>query len=439
MDFLASSSDDEEDEAGAGGRAGNVEAKAAQEPSAKRIKTDASGMQAGTRVPTTSAQESGAALAAAVAADPATQEDNAADGVGQVPSAAATPQVSTVASGSGGSAVDAEQQQTAAPEVSTVTPTSTPAEVAVPTPASAATATPKVSLRTGMAVRLVGFSSEALNGARGRLGKYSESKNLWQVFMESSKAAKAVTPKNLEPITIIDIADSSKNREKKPLEDAPSWLQAAWAPAASDWRPGREEGGLPYDDDHVGWIELLRDAYLQQLREEHEIPEPPPFHTCFDHAADHPVPKDKLPRHSLQMQLHMLTRSKRGNEEQWGKGKGKGGMMGWDGFPFGADPMMQAAALLGGCRPRGPGPWGGKGGGWNFWPPFPFDFFGKGFMGKGGGKPRGKGFGMSMQGHTPRVVLPPGGAMSAAGAAAAPQTAPVSAPAPAPSAPAAGP
>merc|ERR1719411_1873101 len=91
-------------------------------------------------------------------------------------------------------------------------------------------------------------------------------------------------------------------------------VRVVFTPASTDWRPGSLEASIPIDDDVEGWLDLLRDSFMRDLREAHEYPEPPPFHDVFELAADHPVPEGKFPRNALGMQLKMLTRT-RGDEQ----------------------------------------------------------------------------------------------------------------------------
>lgn len=315
------------------------------------------------------------------------------------------------------------------------------------------TSGPVQPLFTGMAVRLIGFSSTAMNGARGKLGKFSQAKGVWQVFLENAKAAKAVKPANLEPL----------GPGEAPLENLPASMpampasagaevgmgHAAATPAAASAAPPTTalqligdvpprpavpevpaEEVLPFDFDHNGWLELLRDGYVQGLRSDQEYPEPPAFHRAFEFVAEQgppgtPIPRDRFPKSALNMQFQMLMR-KRGNED--------------------APPVNQAR---GGKPPGGLGK-GGGGGGWNGWRPWsPWAPMSWGFMGKGGcgmgcgkaysGKGGGKGYG----GKGGKDQVFPGllgalgqvAAVVAAGQAAPPtidQTPPAPAPTPAP-------
>lgn len=69
---------------------------------------------------------------------------------------------------------------------------------------------------------------------------------------------------------------------------------------------------LPFEADGDGWMELLRDGYFRQLREENEYREPPPFHRATYFAAEpgQPTPIGKYPRAALNQQLQLLLRSR---------------------------------------------------------------------------------------------------------------------------------
>jgi len=93
--------------------------------------------------------------------------------------------------------------------------------------------------------------------------------------------------------------------------------------------PPPEEEVLPPDSDGDGWLELLRDGFARQLREENECEEPPAFHRAMLFAADPglPIPKGKFPRQSLNAQLQLLFRLRGGTDGPQmvmpGKGCGK--------------------------------------------------------------------------------------------------------------------
>lgn len=84
------------------------------------------------------------------------------------------------------------------------------------------------------------------------------------------------------------------------------------------------EDVLPPDSDGDGWLELLRDGFTRQLREENECDEPPPFHRAMQLAADPPIPAGKYPRSALNLQLQLLLRLRSGDVGGVpGKGYGK--------------------------------------------------------------------------------------------------------------------
>eukprot|EP00411_Alexandrium_monilatum_P061747 CAMPEP_0175535718 /NCGR_PEP_ID=MMETSP0096-20121207/24341_1 /TAXON_ID=311494 /ORGANISM="Alexandrium monilatum, Strain CCMP3105" /LENGTH=228 /DNA_ID=CAMNT_0016838519 /DNA_START=35 /DNA_END=721 /DNA_ORIENTATION=+ len=76
--------------------------------------------------------------------------------------------------------------------------------------------------------------------------------------------------------------------------------------------PDAEDEALPFEHDSESWLELLRDGYVRQLREENEYPEPPPFHRAIHFAANpgEPIPPGKYPRQALNMQLQLLLRAR---------------------------------------------------------------------------------------------------------------------------------
>lgn len=92
---------------------------------------------------------------------------------------------------------------------------------------------------------------------------------------------------------------------------------AAAAPQPAETKiPEPEEEHLPLETDSDAWLDLLRDGYLRQLREENEYPEPPPFHRAIHFAADAggPCPAGKYPKIALNMQLQMLLKARTGGE-----------------------------------------------------------------------------------------------------------------------------
>lgn len=300
---------------------------------------------------------------------------------------------------------------------------------AVSSAASAAPAAPVAAakeLRSGMLVKLVGFQSATMNGARGRLGKFSEKQGSWQVFLESTSAAKAVRPQNLEAVPADEqMPDAGAQVPANDGGTASGAAQSGRAPAngrmpigglspvaatmAAAMRgvvpvpalphfdgpgppPGPEwqEDVVPTDEDKESWVELMRDAYVRQLRTDAEHPEPPPFHRA-DHFSGLPAPgqplaEGKYPAQALNFQLQMLLRARTGD------------------FP-----------TLG-MAPYGPGCYGQ----YNSW--MPGRRFGKGFGGgfvgvpRGparwmpglpGGLPCGAPMLMGMPGEPPRIVFPP--------------------------------
>ncbi|CAK0862420.1 unnamed protein product, partial [Prorocentrum cordatum] len=198
-----------------------------------------------------------------------------------------------------------------------------------------------------MAVELVGFASAAMNGARGKLGKYSEAKGIWQVFLEGTETAKAVKPKNLkptgapEPAKKADAApapakkadaakqpakkaDAARGKDALKMGEFHAMPKPKFVNFKTDWRP---DDNMPQDNDANGWLEVLRDVYVRQLREINQYPEPPPFHTIFEQVADPTAADTKAVRQALTMQLQILTRARYGEGSQpnaWGKGH-KGG------------------------------------------------------------------------------------------------------------------
>ena len=151
-----------------------------------------------------------------------------------------------------------------------------------------------------------------------------------------------------------------------PLQD-PNFIDPAW------YVPTSDETALPKEDDGESWLELLRDGYYRQLREENEYKQPPPFPRVMLFAAPPgPMPEGKFPRQVLEQQRAVLTKFRPDPPPSKGKtpfGKGGKGMMnmGMDGYGMG---------MGGGWNNWGwDGGWGMKGGGWGK---------GKGGMGKKG-------------------------------------------------------
>jgi len=198
-------------------------------------------------------------------------------------------------------------------------------------------------LRNGMAVELVGFASSAMNGAKGKLGKFSEAKGIWQVFLEGTETAKAVKPKNLKPSAAPEPAakkaadpapapaggkqPAARGKDALKMGEFSAMPKPKFVNFKTDWRP---DDNMPQDNDANGWLEVLRDVYVRQLREINQYPEPPPFHTIFEPVADPTAADTKALRQALTMQLQILTRARYGegsqpNSSSWG-GKGhKGG------------------------------------------------------------------------------------------------------------------
>jgi len=80
--------------------------------------------------------------------------------------------------------------------------------------------------------------------------------------------------------------------------------------------PEPEPEILPLETDSDAWLDLLRDGYLRQLREENEYLEPPPFHRAIHYAAEPggPCPPGKYPKNALNVQLQMLLKNRTGGE-----------------------------------------------------------------------------------------------------------------------------
>lgn len=106
--------------------------------------------------------------------------------------------------------------------------------------------------------------------------------------------------------------------------------------------PEPEEEHLPMETDSDAWLDLMRDGYSRQLREENEYPEPPPFHRAIHFAADPsgPCPAGKYPKIALNMQLQMLLKARTGGEMLIA---GKGGLFGRQVLPPGKGGSALAA------------------------------------------------------------------------------------------------
>jgi len=135
-----------------------------------------------------------------------------------------------------------------------------------------------------------------------------------------------------------DVAAAMAHGPSPQVVQPPGASGAAPAPEASKV-PEPEEEHLPLETDSDAWLDLLRDGYHRQLREENEYPEPPPFHRAIHFAAEgSPCPAGKYPKIALNMQLQMLLKARTGGEMLI---SGKGGMMGRTVLP----PGKGAAAL----------------------------------------------------------------------------------------------
>jgi len=248
---------------------------------------------------------------------------------------------------------------------------------AAPQPQAAATgSTAGVhDLHSGMAVRLINFQNEAMNGQRGKLGKFSSKQGLWQVFLETTSTSKAVRPVNLEPAPEAPAAaertppaaagsaassrggGGSSGAAAEATQGAPPQVVAAMAalrgvvpspkglkpfdgpgpPPGPEW----QEDLLPVDDDKESWVELLRDVCVRTVRAEGEITEPAPFHRANHWSAmavpGQPLPEGKFPAQALSHQHQMLMRLRSGDfagpygsasgswggqREGWGPSKG---------------------------------------------------------------------------------------------------------------------
>merc|ERR1719414_978629 len=84
-------------------------------------------------------------------------------------------------------------------------------------------------------------------------------------------------------------------------------------PPGPEW----QEDAVPTDEDKESWVELMRDAYVRQLRSDAEHPEPPPFqranHFSGVSLPGQPLPEGKFPAQALNFQLQMLLRAHTGD------------------------------------------------------------------------------------------------------------------------------
>merc|ERR1712217_395891 len=98
----------------------------------------------------------------------------------------------------------------------------------------------------------------------------------------------------------------------------------------------KDEATLPADDDADAYIELMRDAYIRQLRQDADWPEPPPFPRANNHASfTQPIPADSYPAAALNLQFQILQRAR---QDQGFNIKGFG-----KGFPFSPEMRWMAA------------------------------------------------------------------------------------------------
>eukprot|EP00930_Biecheleria_cincta_P081137 TRINITY_DN6984_c0_g1_i2.p1 TRINITY_DN6984_c0_g1~~TRINITY_DN6984_c0_g1_i2.p1 ORF type:complete len:234 (+),score=53.38 TRINITY_DN6984_c0_g1_i2:85-702(+) len=84
----------------------------------------------------------------------------------------------------------------------------------------------------------------------------------------------------------------------------PAAIEASWEVPTSD------EAVLPPELDGEGWLELLRDGYHRQIREENEFKEPAPLPRAmlFSVPPGQPIPERKYPRTSLDFQRQVLNK-----------------------------------------------------------------------------------------------------------------------------------
>jgi len=182
------------------------------------------------------------------------------------------------------------------------------------------------ALKTGMQVKLKGIS-ESMNGKHGRLGKFLDKTGCWQVFLENTSAAKAVKPQNLELLPgaepIPDAVGASSTTTPAGANVTPADGQPTASStgagvvqptAARQMAPRSLVPDLPMDHDMDAWVELLRDAYMRQLRSDNEYPEPPPFDQANRYGVSHgqPVPEGHFPSQALKQQQQVLHRSYHG-------------------------------------------------------------------------------------------------------------------------------
>lgn len=94
--------------------------------------------------------------------------------------------------------------------------------------------------------------------------------------------------------------------------------------------PPAEPESLPEEQESEGWLELLRDGYARQLRQENEYLEPPPFHRAIHYGVEPhvvPVPPGRYPKQALNTQLQLLMKHRFSDGALTGKalsGKGPG-------------------------------------------------------------------------------------------------------------------
>lgn len=276
-----------------------------------------------------------------------------------------------------------------------------PAEQPAPQPAQAAAAPGGgPELRTGMHVRLVGFQASGMNDAKGKLGKFSSKQGLWQVFLDSATASKAVKPANLEALANqpegVATGDAPAAKRSNVVLPPPIGLTssaAVIAAMAAAMRghaaphlphfdgpgppPGPEwqEDVVPVEDDKESWVELLRDAQVRQIRSDAEHAEPPPFNRAMHFSGmslpGQPIAEGKFPAQALNFQLQLLLRTRQGD---YGSiGSSPYGSQGW-GHP---GQWIPGGRRWGGGY--GKGDWGKGGPGGSSGPPR---------SGGGGGAPR---------------------------------------------------
>mmetsp|Transcript_25870 Transcript_25870/g.59982 ORF Transcript_25870/g.59982 Transcript_25870/m.59982 type:complete len:257 (+) Transcript_25870:28-798(+) len=157
-----------------------------------------------------------------------------------------------------------------------------------------------------------------------------------------------------------------------PLVD-PGHIDPAWEVPTAD------ESALPKEDDGEGWLELLRDGYFRQLREENEVKQPPPYPRAmnFGSPSGHLVPAGKYPRVALELQRQVLMKF-RPDPPNPLKGKGYGGKGG--------------KGMMGGM-----GDWGMDWNDWSDWSDWGMGWGMMDMMGMKGGWGKGKG-GMGKKG-----------------------------------------